>query len=68
MASLRKEFRLEVPASRVWEAFRDVYEVHVRLAPGFVVDCRRDGDDRIVTFANGLVAREVIVNVAMETL
>jgi hypothetical protein len=63
MASLRKEFRLDVPASRVWEAFRDLYEVHTRLAPGFVVDCRRDGDDRIVTFANGLVAREVIVGV-----
>ena len=63
MASIRKEFRLGAPASRVWDAFRDLYAVHTRLAPGFVVDCRRDGDDRIVTFANGLVARELIVDV-----
>ena len=63
MASLRKEFRLGAPAARVWDAFRDLYAVHTRLAPGFVTDCRRDGDDRIVTFANGLVARELIVDV-----
>jgi hypothetical protein len=63
MASIRKELRLDVPAARAWEAFRAVYEVHIRLAPGFVVDCRREGDDRIVTFVNGLVARELIVDV-----
>jgi hypothetical protein len=63
MATIRKEFRLGVPGSRAWEAFRDLYAVHTRLAPGFVIDCRRDGDDRIVTFANGLVARELIVDV-----
>jgi hypothetical protein len=31
--------------------------------PGFVTDCRLEGDARIVTFANGLVARELIVDV-----
>jgi hypothetical protein len=36
--------------------------VHRRLAPGFVTDCRMDGDARIVTFANGFVARELIVD------
>jgi hypothetical protein len=30
--------------------------------PGFVVDCRLEGDARIVTFANGVVARELIVD------
>jgi hypothetical protein len=33
------------------------------LARGFVTDCRMDGKDRIVTFVNGLVAREVIVDI-----
>ena len=51
------------PAATVWNALRAVGEVHRRLAPGFVTDCRMDGADRIVTFANGLVAREVIVDV-----
>ena len=63
MASIRKELHLAVSAASVWDVFRDVWAVHTRLAPGFVTDCRRDGDDRIVTFANGLVAREVIVDV-----
>jgi hypothetical protein len=62
MASIRKEFRVAAPAHTVWDAFRDVFAVHARLAPGFVTDCRREGDDRIVTFANGLVARELIVD------
>jgi uncharacterized protein YndB with AHSA1/START domain len=62
MASIRKEFRLAVPAAEVWDAFSDVFALHTRLAPGFVTDCRREGEDRIVTFANGLVARELIVD------
>jgi hypothetical protein len=36
--------------------------VHKRLAPGFVLDARLDGDARIVTFANGNVARERLVD------
>ena len=30
--------------------------------PGFVVDARLDGEARIVTFANGTVARELLVD------
>ncbi|HJS76047.1 MAG TPA: SRPBCC family protein [Burkholderiales bacterium] len=63
MASIRKEFALAAPAEAVWAALRDVGEVHRRLAPGFVTDCRMDGCERIVTFANGAVARELIVDV-----
>jgi hypothetical protein len=63
MATLRKEFTVAAPAEQVWDVFRDVYAVHTRLARGFVTECRRDGDDRIVTFVNGLVARELIVDV-----
>jgi len=42
---------------------RDIGAVHTRFAPGFVVDTVMDGDDRIVTFGNGFVAREVIVDI-----
>lgn len=63
MASIRKEFSLDADAARVWDALRDVGNVHTRLARGFVTDCRLDGGERIVTFANGFVARELIVDV-----
>jgi hypothetical protein len=36
--------------------------LHERLVPGFAVDTRLDGDDRIVTFANGTVLREILVD------
>lgn len=62
MASIRREFEVAAAAQAVWEVFRDVGAVHKRLAPGFVTDCRLEGADRIVTFANGFVAREVIVS------
>jgi hypothetical protein len=37
--------------------------VHLRLAQDFVVDTRLDGDSRVVTFANGTVVRERIVDI-----
>ena len=63
MASIRKEIVIEASPKRVWDAVRDVGAVHERLAPGFVVDTRLDAGARVVTFANGLVARELIVDV-----
>ena len=63
MATIHQELSIEAPAPAVWAVFRDLSAVHTRLAPGFVTDCRMDGKDRIVTFVNGVVAREVIVNV-----
>lgn len=63
MASIRRELKLSAPPDAVWAAFRDVGAVHARLARGFVTGCRMDGPDRIVTFANGLEARELIVDV-----
>lgn len=62
MASIRKEFRLAARAEDVWDAIRDFGAVHKRVAPGFVADCKLDGNARIVTFANGLVARELLVD------
>ena len=63
MASIRKEMLVEAAPERIWDAVRDVGALHTRLVPGFVTDCRLEGDARIVTFANGLVARELIVDV-----
>lgn len=64
MASVRKEILIDARAEDVWAALRDFGAVHERLVPGFVVDAQLDGDDtRIVTFFNGVVAREVLVAV-----
>ena len=63
MASIHREIRIDSGADDVWEAVRDWGAPHKRLAPGFLVDSRVEGDARIVTFANGLVARELIVDV-----
>jgi carbon monoxide dehydrogenase subunit G len=63
MASIREEILIENRPERVWAAVRDVGAVHTRLAVGFVVDTRLEGDARVVTFANGLVARELIVDI-----
>ncbi|KJC42252.1 SRPBCC family protein [Bradyrhizobium sp. LTSP857] len=62
MASIHNDVPLNTPADKVWDAVRDFGALHERLAPGFVTACTRDGDARIVTFANGSVAREVLVD------
>jgi len=63
MASLFREVSIDRSPDEVWAAMRDVGALHTRLVNGFVTDCRMDGDARIVTFANGMVAREVILSV-----
>ncbi len=63
MASIREEIFIEAGADSIWSAVRDVGRVHERLAPGFVVDTRLEGDTRVVTFASGLVRREPIIDV-----
>jgi hypothetical protein len=62
MASIRKDIEVGVTASEAWEALRDYGAVHERVAPGFVVDSRVEGEDRIVTFVSGAVARERLVS------
>lgn len=61
MATIIEETVVDAPAEEVWAALRDFGAVHTRLAPGFVVDAHVDGDVREVTFANGAVARELLV-------
>jgi hypothetical protein len=62
MASIRKEFFVAASAAHVWDALRDFGAVHRRVAPGFVTDLRLEEGARIVTFANGNVARELLVD------
>jgi carbon monoxide dehydrogenase subunit G len=62
MASIRRETQVAASAAQVWEVVRDIGAIHRRLVPGFVTDCKLEGDARIVTFGNGVVAREVIVD------
>src|SRR5207249_2095322 len=62
-AALRKEILIDNRPESVWAAVRDVGAVHERLVPGFVVDTRLEDGARVVTFGNGLVARELIVDV-----
>ena len=62
MASIHKDIPIDAAPDHVWAAVRDFGAVHKRLVPGFVLDARLDGDARIVTFANGTVARELLVD------
>ena len=63
MASIRKEILVNARPEYVWDALRDVGALHTRVVPGFVVDTRLEEGARIVTFGNGMVARELIVDV-----
>jgi hypothetical protein len=62
MASIHKDISIDASPADVWVAVRDFGSPHRRLVPGFVLDARLDGDARIVTFANGTVARELLVD------
>jgi hypothetical protein len=62
MASVHKEIVIDASAERVWDALRDWGALHVRLVPGFATDAQLDGKDRIVTFFNGSVLRERLVD------
>ena len=64
MASIHREILLAARAEDVWDALRDVGNLHRRVCPGFVTGCRMEGDAaRIVTFGNGMTAKELIVDV-----
>lgn len=63
MASILIETPVAVPPEKAWAAFRDVGAVHTKLARGFVTDCKMEEGARIVTFANGFAAKELIVDI-----
>src|SRR5687768_7327406 len=65
MAAIHREIEIDRSKDVVWDAVRDVGMIHRRLVPGFVVDCRLEdgGAARVVTFGNGMVVREPIIDV-----
>ena len=63
MATVHKEISIHASPEKVWDAVRDVGALHTRLVPGFVVDTKLEPDARIVTFGNGMVAREPIISI-----
>jgi hypothetical protein len=64
MASIHREISIAVAPEKAWDALRDVGALHTRLVKGFVVDCKLDGDARMVTFFNGMTVKELIVDVS----
>ncbi len=63
MASIHREIEIDARPETAWAALRDVGALHTRLVPGFVTDTRLEEGARVVTFGNGMVARELIVDV-----
>ncbi len=66
MATIRVERTIEVSPEDAWEALADWGAPHERLVPGFVVETKLDGEDRVVTFFNGAVARERLIECSEE--
>ena len=67
MASIQREISITAPPDRVWDALRDVGAIHTRLARGFVTDVKLEPGARVVTFANGMVVRELMIDVDERT-
>jgi uncharacterized protein YndB with AHSA1/START domain len=63
VASIHREVVINAPPERVWDALRDIGALHTRLVPGFVIDTRLEEGARMVTFGNGMVVRELIIDV-----
>lgn len=63
MATIRKEILVKARAETAWDALRDVGALATRLVPGFVTAVKMEEGARVVTFANGVTAREVIVSI-----
>jgi carbon monoxide dehydrogenase subunit G len=65
VATIYKECTIDNRVEAVWDALRDFAAVQRRVAPGFLTDCRMEGEGedatRVLTFSNGLVARERFV-------
>ena len=62
MASIQRDITVEIDPMRAWAALRRVHAAAELFAP-VLTDSSVEGDVRTVTFANGMVARERIVDV-----
>jgi hypothetical protein len=56
----RLEIEISVASADVWAAIRDYGAIH-RIVPQ--IECRMDGDARIITFPDGRIARELLVSI-----
>ena len=67
MPTIHHEIMIELPVEKVWDAVRDVGQLHIRLVPGFVAATEMLADTvtptRRVTFASGDVLDEAIVSI-----
>jgi len=63
MAALSRELTFDADAATVWAGVSAVATPHIDLVPGFVTATELDGDTRTVTFVNGSVARELVVDI-----
>lgn len=63
MASIIRDIPVAAAPDAVWQSVRDVGNAH-RLFSGVLTDCRLEGVERTVTFANGMVLRELILDVS----
>jgi hypothetical protein len=61
MASILKSVEIDAPADAVWDAVADFGAVHRRFAPGFVTNVELIPGARMVTFGNGMVAKELFL-------
>lgn len=62
MASISKEIVTRANPDAVWDAIRDIGALHTRLVPGFVTATELIPGGRRVTFGNGLVVDEPIID------
>jgi hypothetical protein len=59
MATVHVETEIDRVPDEVWAVIRDWEHGPVRMAPGFVVASVLEGEDRLVTFANGSTVKEI---------
>jgi hypothetical protein len=62
MASIAKEIMTKASPAAAWDAIRDIGALHTRLVPGFVIATELVPGGRRVTFGNGLVVEEPIID------
>lgn len=62
MANITREIHVSAAPDAAWARLRDVGDAH-HLFAGVVSACRMEEGARIVTFANGMVVKELILDV-----
>lgn len=63
MANITRHVHVPLMPQAAWEAVRDVGQAHERLFPRLLTGTTMEEGARIVTFSNGLVLRELILDI-----